>query len=870
MIFRRLLCLTISTLLTLAAGPIRAAVVYVDIDNMSGTENGTSWGTAWTTIQDGITAAGTGDELWVAEGVYPESITLKSNLEIYGGFAGSETMRDQRLIDTFVTTIDASTANGGSAADNVVFADTLTSVRIDGLTLTGSARTGVEFQFCDATTVIDGCTIRGCGTGATNPFGGGVALNISSTLISNCLIEENNSTQSGSGVHITGPFSAPYPTPRLLNCTITNNTGASAIQVVRAADVTIENCTVVSNLTGWGINLGFAREALVTGCVIVGNADGGIGLDGPANAIVRNTIVAGNFRTSSNSGGIFISGSAGTVVVENCIISGNGMAGIYAQFGADPIIRNCTISENLGTILIAATTGSAIYAGDSGFGIAAGDCDVTLINSTITGNPDVALYVDDADSSFLLTNNHFRDNPDGDYLDGPVVAMWTGATDINANVAGASGNVDGRPRFVAPITGTWTAAPAYNAGTNRTTMTDGAAAWTPGAMAGRLINTSDSQNLQTLVMSNTATTMIVAGDVTGYTSNADGYVLVDYRLDFHSELVDAGTGAGSPPADDILGNPRAVDIEGLGAEGTGTEFDIGAYEDQNLIHGLAGFSFGPIPALQVKDRPFPVTVTARGLQGQTLITYGGPVDLRAYATTGVDVEISDPGQTSATTPLRSQWPRARSEALYLASEIGTMDRIDSLSIEVTILPDIPLQEFTVRTRHTGRDVLPDDRTFHFDRWTQNYQTDLTIPASGWIEFPFSEPFLYNGTDNLIVDFSFSNPSGSNSGGTRFFLAADRFNDRFSTVAGEHPVNWDSVASGPTSFVPGIRLSGGNEVASIPTITGTFTAGVWTGDVTISTNGEVSLGVLEASGFVGNSNKFNLVDLNSAKHFNQYP
>ncbi len=52
--------------LLLTSASSEAAIWYVDLDNILGTEDGTAWATAFTTIQDGIDAATSGDEVWVA------------------------------------------------------------------------------------------------------------------------------------------------------------------------------------------------------------------------------------------------------------------------------------------------------------------------------------------------------------------------------------------------------------------------------------------------------------------------------------------------------------------------------------------------------------------------------------------------------------------------------------------------------------------------------------------------------------------------------------------------------------------------------------------------------------------------------------
>lgn len=66
-------------------------ILYVK-SNASGANNGTSWADAYTNLQSALSIVSSGDEIWVAAGTY-SSITLKNGVSVYGGFAGTETLR---------------------------------------------------------------------------------------------------------------------------------------------------------------------------------------------------------------------------------------------------------------------------------------------------------------------------------------------------------------------------------------------------------------------------------------------------------------------------------------------------------------------------------------------------------------------------------------------------------------------------------------------------------------------------------------------------------------------------------------------------------------------------------------------------------
>ena len=97
----------------------------------AGLQDGTSWDDAFSAIQDAIDAAGEGDEIWVAEGIYilNQNILVNKAVAIYGGFDGTETDRNQRNWSNHVTTVD------GNNSVTQCFVITANAT-VDGFTIT--------------------------------------------------------------------------------------------------------------------------------------------------------------------------------------------------------------------------------------------------------------------------------------------------------------------------------------------------------------------------------------------------------------------------------------------------------------------------------------------------------------------------------------------------------------------------------------------------------------------------------------------------------------------------------------------------------------------------------------------------------------
>jgi len=194
-----------------------ARIVYVSPQG-NDANNGLSWATAKRTVQAAINAAtpagSFGAQVWVKAGVYNERITLRSQVHVFGGFAGNETSRSQRNLFANETVLDGQ--QGGSVV--TVPANTLNAT-IDGFTL----RNGLAGD------------------------GGGIAMSGDGTVvISNNFIVDNQAN-GGAGISIHGA-TARGASVLLLNNVLARNWAVNAAGVyMRFAQVQIINNTLVYN-----------------------------------------------------------------------------------------------------------------------------------------------------------------------------------------------------------------------------------------------------------------------------------------------------------------------------------------------------------------------------------------------------------------------------------------------------------------------------------------------------------------------------------------------------------------------------------------------------------------------------------------------
>jgi len=323
---------------------IRLGTIYVDDDASPGGD-GASWGTAYKYLQDALSVAQNGDEIWVAEGIYkPASdfdpcdpcapapyctatFQLKNGAALYGGFAGGETGLDQRDWQTNETILSGDLLgndgpgewqNNGENSYNVV---------------TGSGT--------DATTILDGFTITAGNANGSDPYrrGGGMYNYQGSPTIRNCTFSGNSAYFMGGGMENLAS------SPKVTNCIFGGNKalyGGGMSNESSSPKVT--NCTFIRNSASQRgaamFNIG--ASPTLTNCTFSGNSasyGGGVANLESGNPILINCTFSGNSATE----GSVIANSGPYSVLTNCILWGNTGGQIYVMGFGGLNLNYCNI-----------------------------------------------------------------------------------------------------------------------------------------------------------------------------------------------------------------------------------------------------------------------------------------------------------------------------------------------------------------------------------------------------------------------------------------------------------------------------------------------------------------------------------------------
>lgn len=356
-------------------------VLYV---KPGGTGNGASWANASGNLRTILSGAAAGTQVWVAAGTYyPVTCTncsatdrsfsfeIKTGVSVYGGFAGNETMLDQRDWQS-----NQAILSGDIDGDN---------------TLANNAYNVIYTQGVSEATLLDGFMITG----------GNADLSSASL---------GSRQNSGAGWYNDGSSGAAHSNPQVRNCTFQNNQAVGYGGAMYSdggfsgdASPSLEQCVFSDNVAGYDggavCNNGeFSGQSnpTYTNCTFSGNqatqpgvGGGGavynIGVEGVCSPVFSNCLFSGN-NASYNGGAVRNFGKTGVCSPQfsGCVFQNNSApeGGAFYNDGTfsgicNPVFSDCVFDSNL-----ANTDGAGIY--NSGYDN--GDCSPSLLHCLFKNN----------------------------------------------------------------------------------------------------------------------------------------------------------------------------------------------------------------------------------------------------------------------------------------------------------------------------------------------------------------------------------------------------------------------------------------------------------------------------------------------------
>lgn len=355
----------------------------------TGNKTGNSWADAFTSLSAAIDAAPAGSQVWVAAGTYlPGSnpgatFNMTKNLQLYGGFDGTETMLSQRN-DSINITILSGDIDGDDLPGNVQSNKSDNSRHIMMMSSAISNATRIEgfiFQGGYADT-----------TGQYTAAEGGAIFSLGAPIIKRCKFIGNFAAAGGGAIYLGD---------------------------ITASGAQLELCQFIGNRSD---NLG--------GAVYMGN------MTGP-NTLVKDCLFRGNIAT--NKGGGLRSYNTSLTVFNSHFannqadIIGGGI-GILQSPGSNSLavrVQACSFDRNIsskggGLALVANGSNYSLEVNNSQFTHNASQA-LTTVPLYSGGGMDVFTATTASQGSISCTNSNFEDNS-SEVVGGGIHIYSTGTT----------------------------------------------------------------------------------------------------------------------------------------------------------------------------------------------------------------------------------------------------------------------------------------------------------------------------------------------------------------------------------------------------------------------------------------------------------
>ena len=185
-------------------------ILHVDID-AGGVNDGSSWADAFIDLQQALSVAEPGDEIWVAAGTYTPtsgadrsiSFVLSSAVAVYGGFAGTETLRHERDWVANLTVLSGEIGAAGTNDNSYHVVVGATGAVIDGFTVMAGNASGTAASCRGGGMYNAGNSpaITNVTFSANSAYAGGGMYNLSCSPVLTAVTFSANSAYAGGGMY---------------------------------------------------------------------------------------------------------------------------------------------------------------------------------------------------------------------------------------------------------------------------------------------------------------------------------------------------------------------------------------------------------------------------------------------------------------------------------------------------------------------------------------------------------------------------------------------------------------------------------------------------------------------------------------------
>ncbi len=207
------------------------------------------------------------------------------------------------------------------------------------------------------------------------------------------------------------------------------------------------------------------------------------------------------------------------------------------------------------------------------------------------------------------------------------------------------------------------------------------------------------------------------------------------------------------------------DVSVTNVDGTGTL--AGGF---TVVPGPDVMSISPAQGIQGQSEN--VTIVGTDFTGATAVDLGAGITTENFTVNpggaSAPVQIGT-GTSPVDYPFYTYWCDARTQSILLASDIGQQGQIQRLRLYCSSRPGQTLANFYIRMQHTTMSSFSSNYYVNSGWTTVLHATNVSVAGwtvPGWVEFQLTTPFIYNGVDNLLIDYCLDNSNWTSNGTCR--------------------------------------------------------------------------------------------------------